>query len=94
MVAVRTVYFTLRTLSMDGIKTERMKQILRGSLDLLPPVIRRHPDIKYFQKEEVSKMEWKTVDESINCIRPYNLEKIKIIQNIDNVFKNNYIYLI
>lgn len=51
-------------------------------------------NVNDFQKEEVSKMEWKTVDESINCIRPYNLEKIKIIQNIDNVFKNNYIYLI
>lgn len=37
-----------------------------------------------FQKSEVSKMEWKTLDESLMCFRPYNLEKIRIIKNIDN----------
>lgn len=47
-----------------------------------------------FQKEEVSKMEWKNIDECVDCIRPYNLEKIKIIKNIDNVFNTNSIYLL
>ena len=41
--------------------------------------------LKYgdFQKSEVSKMEWKTLDECLMCFRPYNLEKIRIIKNID-----------
>ena len=47
-----------------------------------------------FQKEEVSKMEWKNIDDCVDCIRPYNLEKIKIIKNIDNVFNTNSIYLL
>ena len=32
-----------------------------------------------FQVSEVSKMEWKTYDECIECIRPYNLEKLKLL---------------
>jgi len=36
-----------------------------------------------FQKSEVSKMEWKNLDECLMCFRPYNLEKIRIIKNID-----------
>jgi len=31
---------------------------------------------------EVSKMEWKTYEECIACIRPYNLEKIKTIERV------------
>jgi 8-oxo-dGTP pyrophosphatase MutT (NUDIX family) len=31
---------------------------------------------------EVSKMEWKTFEECVACIRPYNLEKIRIIENV------------
>lgn len=37
-----------------------------------------------FQKSEVSKMEWKNLPECLNCIRPYNLEKKRIIQNVYN----------
>jgi 8-oxo-dGTP pyrophosphatase MutT (NUDIX family) len=36
-----------------------------------------------FQKSEVSKMEWKNLDDCLMCFRPYNLEKIRIIKNID-----------
>jgi 8-oxo-dGTP pyrophosphatase MutT (NUDIX family) len=36
-----------------------------------------------YQKSEVSKMEWKTLDNCLSCFRPYNLEKIRIIKNID-----------
>jgi ADP-ribose pyrophosphatase YjhB (NUDIX family) len=36
-----------------------------------------------FQKSEVSKMEWKNLNECLMCFRPYNLEKIRIIKNID-----------
>lgn len=38
-----------------------------------------------YQKTEVSKMLWMKYDECIKCLRPYNLEKIKIINNINNV---------
>jgi len=37
-----------------------------------------------FDKTEVSKIEWKTYKECIDCIRPYNLEKKALIQNIYN----------
>lgn len=37
-----------------------------------------------FQKTEVSKMEWKNLDDCLMCFRPYNLEKIRIIKNIDS----------
>lgn len=48
-------------------------------------------DVSNFQKSEVSKMEWKTIDECIQCIRPYNLEKIKLITNIDKCLSRNFI---
>jgi ADP-ribose pyrophosphatase YjhB (NUDIX family) len=48
-------------------------------------------DVSNFQKSEVSKMEWKTIDECIQCIRPYNLEKIKLISNIDKCLSRNFI---
>lgn len=35
-----------------------------------------------FEKEEVSKMEWKTYEKCIECIRPYNLEKKRVITTI------------
>jgi 8-oxo-dGTP pyrophosphatase MutT (NUDIX family) len=36
-----------------------------------------------FQNSEVSKISWKTFDECIACIRPYNLEKIRVITNVN-----------
>ena len=41
-------------------------------------------EIKPFDKSEVSKLEWKTYKESLDCIRPYNLEKKALIKNIYN----------
>jgi len=41
-----------------------------------------------FDKMEVSKIEWKTYEEAIQCIRPYNLEKIRMLTNINNCFEN------
>lgn len=35
-----------------------------------------------FQTSEVSKVEWRTFDDSISCFRPYNLEKIRILTNV------------
>jgi len=38
-----------------------------------------------FQKSEVSDMRWLTLDECLSIIRPYNLEKLQVIKDINNV---------
>ena len=45
-----------------------------------------------FQKAEVSKLEWKTLDECLNSIRPYSLEKKKLITNIYKVLQEYRLY--
>ena len=40
---------------------------------------------KAFQKSEVSKIEWKTIDNINNTIRKYNLEKFKLIKQINHI---------
>jgi ADP-ribose pyrophosphatase YjhB (NUDIX family) len=42
-----------------------------------------------FEKSEVSSLEWKTYEQCIECVRPYNLEKIAIIDKI-NVALNTF----
>ena len=44
-----------------------------------------------FQKTEVSKMAWFSFDECIQHIRPYNLEKINILRNLNNSLKEHEI---
>ena len=44
----------------------------------------RSLDIKTFDPTEVSKMEWKTYDECMNSMRSYNLEKKRLITNINH----------
>jgi 8-oxo-dGTP pyrophosphatase MutT (NUDIX family) len=39
-------------------------------------------NLQNYQKSEVSKLEWKTLDECMEYIRPYNLEKKRNILNI------------
>lgn len=41
-----------------------------------------------YDKFEVSKIEWKSLDDCIKCIRPYNLEKIKLIEKINTCLKS------
>jgi 8-oxo-dGTP pyrophosphatase MutT (NUDIX family) len=36
-----------------------------------------------FEKSEVSLMEWKTLSQAVQCIRPYNLEKLRLLRNVD-----------
>ena len=49
--------------------------------------------INEFQETEISKIEWVKIEDSIDYIRSYNIEKINIIKKIINI-KNNYsIYL-
>jgi ADP-ribose pyrophosphatase YjhB (NUDIX family) len=45
-----------------------------------------------FQVSEVSKLEWKTIDECLETIRPYNLEKKELITNIYKVLEEYRLY--
>ena len=42
-----------------------------------------------FQKSEVSEIKWCDLEETLTKIRPYNLEKKEIINNIDKIL-NKY----
>jgi len=37
---------------------------------------------EHFDKNEVSKMEWKTYEECLDSMRPYNLEKKRLLKNV------------
>lgn len=45
-----------------------------------------------FEKSEVSCMEWKTYEECMNAIRPYNLEKKRLITNVHETLMKYRIY--
>ena len=45
-----------------------------------------------FQFTEVSKMEWKTYDDAMNIIRPYNLEKKNILTRVENILNIYKLY--
>ena len=45
-----------------------------------------------FQISEVSKLEWKNIDKCLEDIRPYNLEKKKLITNINKVLQEYRLY--
>jgi 8-oxo-dGTP pyrophosphatase MutT (NUDIX family) len=49
-------------------------------------------NLNNYQKTEVSKLQWKTYDECMNSIRPYNLEKKKLITNINKVLQEYRLY--
>jgi 8-oxo-dGTP pyrophosphatase MutT (NUDIX family) len=51
-------------------------------------VIKNDVSIDNYQKTEVSKLKWATLEESINYIRPYNLERINIIKKIDKIHQD------
>jgi len=45
-----------------------------------------------YQLSEVSKIEWKTLDECLDSIRMYNLEKINLIININKLLQEYRLY--
>jgi 8-oxo-dGTP pyrophosphatase MutT (NUDIX family) len=45
-----------------------------------------------YQKTEVSQIKWKTLEECLESIRPYNLEKKQLILNINTVLQEYTIY--
>jgi len=48
----------------------------------------------HFQPSEVSKMEWKTLDQCLKSMRPYHLEKKQLIQNVYKVLKEYRLFII
>lgn len=48
--------------------------------------------LENYQKSEVSKIEWKTLEECIECIRPYNSEKVEMIQDVNKIIHDQNIY--
>jgi ADP-ribose pyrophosphatase YjhB (NUDIX family) len=49
-------------------------------------------DLEHYQVTEVSKIECKTIDKCVESIRPYNLEKKKLITNINKVLEEYRLY--
>jgi 8-oxo-dGTP pyrophosphatase MutT (NUDIX family) len=49
-------------------------------------------NLQNYQISEVSKLEWKTIDECLKSIRPYNLEKKQLIININKVLQEYRLY--
>lgn len=49
--------------------------------------------LENFQDTEVSKIEWKTIEECLESIRPSNLEKRELIENINKVIQEYSFYL-
>ena len=45
-----------------------------------------------YQTSEVSKLEWKTLNECLESIRPYNIEKKQLIININRVLEEYRLY--
>jgi 8-oxo-dGTP pyrophosphatase MutT (NUDIX family) len=50
-------------------------------------------DLYHFEKSEVSCMEWKSYMDCIECIRPYNLEKKRLITNIETTLSNYTLFI-
>ena len=55
----------------------------------LAQILNKQKDNIHFQKTEVSDMKWFSLEECLQHIRPYNLEKIDIINQIDKLL-NEY----
>ena len=49
-------------------------------------------NINNYQESEVSKIEWKTLNNCLASIRPYNLEKMELITNINKVLEEYRLY--
>ena len=49
-------------------------------------------DLHNYQQTEVSKLDWKTLEECLESIRPYNLEKKQLVININKVLQEYRLY--
>jgi len=50
-------------------------------------------DMYHFQRSEVSQLEWKTYDQCLESIRPYNLEKKNIVMKIHKMLQEYRLYM-
>jgi 8-oxo-dGTP pyrophosphatase MutT (NUDIX family) len=55
-------------------------------------MINSEENIENFQETEVSKLEWKNLEQCLESIRPYNLEKKQLITNINKVLQEYRLY--
>jgi 8-oxo-dGTP pyrophosphatase MutT (NUDIX family) len=49
-------------------------------------------NLNNYQQTEVSKLDWKSLEECLESIRPYNLEKKQLIININKVLQEYRLY--
>ena len=49
-------------------------------------------NLNNYQKSEVSKIEWKSYDECLRHIRPYNKERIDILKRAATIINTYLIY--
>jgi 8-oxo-dGTP pyrophosphatase MutT (NUDIX family) len=49
-------------------------------------------DLTKYQRSEVSMIGWKTIPQCIESIRPYSLEKVRIVENIKQMLKDYTFY--
>ena len=47
---------------------------------------------KHYQTTEVSKVEWKLYEDTLECIRPYNLEKKDVIKRVNTILNEYRLY--
>ena len=52
-------------------------------MDYNDTVFNNFDNVNNFERTEVSKMEWKSFDQCIDCIRDYNVEKKRLIERVD-----------
>lgn len=54
----------------------------------------RNDNIKLdtFQESEISKMEWCDINKCLEYIRPYNKEKLEVLDTVDELLKNSLFY--
>jgi NADH pyrophosphatase NudC (nudix superfamily) len=45
-----------------------------------------------YQKSEIGDMKWFGLEEALDRIRDYNIEKKQLLISLDNLLKNNIIY--
>ena len=48
--------------------------------------------VNQYQTTEVSKVEWKTYEDALECIRPYNLEKKDVIKRVNTILNEYRLY--
>jgi hypothetical protein len=53
-----------------------------------------HLELGNYDTMEVSKIEWKTYEQAVQCIRPYNLEKLRMLNNVNSCFQQLKLHLI